>query len=165
MRVISLIILIIISSSIILAKEHDHPQGQVYEESDDEIIRGDKDGVYLTNKAYEKLIRMAAVGVPFKECKIVPTFDGYELDEKYGVLYAKFGYKNDCNMDIMIPKSLNNLFDPSPNDRGQIETFEIGKKSNVFKIPMEPGVTISWYLRGPDQRMRHVCVGGKFFTE
>ena len=101
-------------------------------------------------------------GMVYMDCTVKPTFDGYRLDEKTGVLYANFGYENLCPRNIEIPVGEFNHFHPMPAFRGQPTTFLMGKHSFILELSMETGKTLSWDIRGPNRKLGHACSAGKF---
>jgi hypothetical protein len=110
-------------------------------------------------------------GVPFVECRIAPTFDGYETETismgegtaEMMVIYTWWGYTSDCTMNMTLPKGPEfNHFHPLPGDKGQPSVFSPGVHKRVLKLPLEPGITLSWDLRGPNRHLGHACAAGLF---
>lgn len=70
---------------------------------------------------------------------------------------AVWGYANSNSSEVTIPigsSGMINSFSPLPNERGQNTVFLQGRQVAVFRTDLEPGVTLVWLLRGPDNRTR-----------
>jgi uncharacterized repeat protein (TIGR01451 family) len=63
---------------------------------------------------------------------------------------AVWGYQNDNHYPMQIPIGSENGFAPTPQNRGQPETFEEGRLVGVFETPFEAGAAASlvWTLSG-----------------
>ena len=69
-----------------------------------------------------------------------------ECIERRGEGYlARFGYLNEEGRAVTIPTTSNNTFTPSPADRGQPTTFELGRQRNVFEVAFG-GDELVWTL-------------------
>lgn len=77
---------------------------------------------------------------------LAPTFQCLRRnpDKSYT---AFFGYNNSSTSSCFIPTSANNRFYPSPEYRGQPNTFLPGNHQNVFSVNFN-GDNLSWFLAG-----------------
>lgn len=66
---------------------------------------------------------------------------------------AKFGYKNDNSVPIIIPVGANNKFSPNPQNRNQTTNFQPGRIRFAFEVLFN-GSNLVWTLKGPDNRSR-----------
>ncbi|WP_020529633.1 T9SS type A sorting domain-containing protein [Flexithrix dorotheae] len=70
-----------------------------------------------------------------------------------GKYKAIFGYKNENKSFVIIPIGRNNRFYPV-KDEGQVSAFKPGRQYAQFEVPLNPGETIVWTLKGPDGKRR-----------
>lgn len=73
-----------------------------------------------------------------------------------GTYTARFGYQNSNPFVVTIPVGNDNKFTPTPNQRGQVTTFQPGRVTNAFTVNFTSNTTLVWYLRGLDGRGRSV---------
>lgn len=70
-----------------------------------------------------------------------------------GTYTAKFGYKNDNSVSIVIPVGANNKFSPNPQNRNQTTNFQPGRIRFAFEVLFN-GSNLVWTLKGPDNQGR-----------
>ena len=88
-------------------------------------------------------ITNAAV-IPILECV---------LNNGGGSYTARFGYENDNTVTETIAVGDSNKFSPTPTNRGQTTTFQVGRQHYVFNVNFN-GSNLVWTLKGPDNTAR-----------
>jgi hypothetical protein len=61
---------------------------------------------------------------------------------------AWFGYQNDNNGILQVPRGPRNSFSPAPADRGQPINFTLGRRAKVFSVTVPVGTSLRWTLDG-----------------
>src|SRR5438552_4678429 len=100
--------------------------------------------LHLTHPmAMPQAITNAAV-IPILECV---------LNNGGGSYTARFGYENDNTVTETIAVGDSNKFSPTPTNRGQTTTFQVGRQHYVFNVNFN-GSNLVWTLKGPDNTAR-----------
>ena len=79
------------------------------------------------------------------------VFDANRLQYK-----AVFGYENQNPSLVVVPVGEDNKFVPGRKNRRQVTNFRSGRQQDVFEVFLERGQTLTWTLKGPDNRVRTV---------
>ena len=90
----------------------------------------------------------------FPSMPVVPIVERVVFDAEKLMYKAVFGYENKNATLVVIPIGENNMFTPGKEDRGQVTNFEPGRQKNVFEVFLERGQTLTWVLKGPDNKVR-----------
>jgi hypothetical protein len=61
---------------------------------------------------------------------------------------AWFGYQNDNNGILQVPRGSRNSFAPAPADRGQPINFTFGRHAKLFSVTAPVGTSLRWTLDG-----------------
>jgi hypothetical protein len=61
---------------------------------------------------------------------------------------AWFGYQNDNNGILQVPRGSRNSFSPAPADRGQPINFTFGRHAKLFSVTAPVGTSLRWTLDG-----------------
>ncbi len=83
---------------------------------------------------------------------VIPILEGV-LNNGGGSYTARFGYENDNTVTETIAVGDSNKFSPTPTNRGQTTTFQVGRQHYAFNVNFN-GSNLVWTLKGPDNTAR-----------
>jgi hypothetical protein len=113
----------------------------IYAFADDNV--GNRSGLYTKQFTFTSAAPTLAVR-PVLECVQANA---------NGTYTAKFGYKNDNFVSLVIPVGVNNKFSPLPQNKEQTTVFQPGRIRFAFEVAFN-GSNLVWTLKGPDNQGR-----------